>query len=38
LILHIQHGMHWWHCGMQSKGCCKSSAEQFGISSYVHKL
>jgi hypothetical protein len=31
LILHIQHGMHWWHCGMQSKGCCKSSAEQLGI-------
>ena len=39
-ILQVLHGMHWWDCGMQSKGCCKtkSSSEQFGTSSYVHKL
>ena len=33
--LHVQRGMHWWHCRMQSKGCCKSSSEQFGTSSFL---
>jgi len=35
LILHGQQRMHWWHCGMRSRGCCNSGAEQYGTFSII---